>query len=199
MGVVFQKAVFVKSSVGPNDFLVDRKSLLFAGRSNAGKSTLINALTLKKDLMKTSARPGKTRMVNYALIDDRFYLADSPGYGFEADRNYFTKLMGSYFKASEGKIAGIVLVIDSRRGVMASDADMEAYAASLALPVVYVFTKADKLNRTEKRNALAKFRKDHPDSPIYFSDSKNQTLLDAIRKGLTQLVLTGKTIPANPN
>lgn len=182
--IVFQNSEFIKSAIEKKEFLTDKDCVLFVGRSNAGKSTLINALSYKKDLMRVASMPGKTRMINYALIDSSFYFVDCPGYGFEKDRNYFFKLMSDYFDTSKKCLKAIVLVIDSRRGVLSSDEDMEYYAKSFNIPIIYAYTKSDKLNRSQIRQAEEKFRINHPKEKICFVTTGNydkyQNLRDEI-------------------
>lgn len=182
--IIFQNSEFIKSAIEKKEFLIDKDCILFVGRSNAGKSTLINALSFKKDLMRVASMPGKTRMINYALIDSSFYFVDSPGYGFEKNRSYFYKLMDDYFAVSEGCLKAIVIVIDARRGILSSDEIMEEYAKSYNIPIIYAFTKSDKLNRSQIRQSEEKFKLSHPKEKICFVSTSNydkyQDLRDVI-------------------
>jgi len=186
--VNFQNSDFVKSAASHKDLLLDKPGVLFVGRSNAGKSTLINALSFKKDLMRVANKPGKTRLINYANIDNKFYFIDSPGYGFEQNKVYFYKLMKSLFDNSAETIKLIVLVVDARRGIMESDKDMEQFALSYGIKVIYAFTKSDKLNRSQIRQTEEKFKISHPNDDIVFVSTsmyeKYQILRDVIVKNL---------------
>ena len=183
----FSKAVFVTSAADRRDFRFDCPIVVFAGRSNAGKSTLINLLCRQKNLMKTSAKPGKTRLVNYALIEDTFYLADVPGYGFEEQRDYFEKLMNGFFEVSGKKLKGLVLVVDSRRGILDSDRDMLRYVADRNIGILIVLTKVDKLNTTERKEAIQRVREEYPEANVVPSSTRDSSLLDTIRNEVSKL------------
>lgn len=186
----FGKSEFVTSCVDPKTFLRDKPTVLFCGRSNAGKSTLINSLCRKKDLMKTSARPGKTRMINYAVVDGKFYIADSPGYGFESERNYFQKLMDGFFNEARKNLKGVVMAVDSRRGIMSSDQLMIDYATSFQVKILIVLTKCDKLNRTQIREAEEKVRKALPEAGVCICGFKMDAVMDSIRNEVGKLALS---------
>lgn len=185
----FRRAVFVTSAAGAKDFRSDRPAVLFVGRSNAGKSTLINLLTGQKSLMKTSATPGKTRLVNYALIDERFYLCDCPGYGFESQRDYFERLMDDFFQVSARTLKGVVLVVDARRGILSSDADMIAFATGHSVPVLAVLTKVDKLNRSQLSQLVQAVKRDYPTIGIVTSSTAKPELIDTVRNEVSKLAL----------
>jgi len=159
-------AEFVVSGVGPRDFPADgRPEIAMVGRSNVGKSSLINAL-LRKDIARISASPGKTRQANiYRIVAGAggpFYLVDLPGYGHagggEKAQREFAAITGSYFAARagadgrphEGALAGIVLAVDARHPGMPSDAEAVRWASTIRVPFLIVATKVDKLNQSEK-------------------------------------------------
>lgn len=157
--------------------------VLFVGRSNAGKSTLINALTGQKQLMKTSQTPGKTRMLNFSSVGDKFFLIDSPGYGFEKSRDYFEGLMDGFFQkyvGEKGLLRAIVMVMDSRRAlenpraIGQGDGMMEEYANNYGIPVIAVFTKVDKLSSSEKLRLKQKYADSHPDCLYFLCSPKDQ-------------------------
>jgi GTP-binding protein len=163
------RAEFVISGVGPRDFPVDgRAEVALVGRSNVGKSTLINAL-VRKDIARTSATPGKTRQVNIYRIQQLpaapFYLMDLPGYGHtsggEKARDEFSAIVGTYFDSrrpmgdggagpSRDVLAGCILAIDSRHPGLASDIDALRWLASMGAPTLVVATKIDKLSQSER-------------------------------------------------
>lgn len=128
-----------------------------AGRSNVGKSSLLNRIVGRKRLARTSKRPGKTTEINFFAVDDRFALADLPGYGFAKVpaevRQRWGPLIESYLGGSPD-LLGIVLLIDARRGPTEDDAQMIDYLARLGLPTLFVLTKVDKLKRKERRDRI---------------------------------------------
>ncbi len=125
------------------------------GRSNVGKSSLLNTLLQRKNLARTSSTPGKTRLLNFYRITPEgaarqpFYFVDLPGYGYakvsQAERESWRRLIESFF-ASTQRLVGAISIIDSRHGPMASDLELLAWLATLKLPVILVATKADKLS-----------------------------------------------------
>lgn len=134
-----------------------------AGRSNVGKSSLINALVGRKSLARVSGTPGKTREINFYRIDNRFFLVDLPGYGFarapEQLRDAWQALMADYLVRNE-RLEGLVLLLDARRGVMEVDRQLLEYVAGTQIPVLLVLTKIDKLNRSGRARALLDIRRE---------------------------------------
>ena len=132
-----------------------------AGRSNVGKSSLINRLVNRKKLARISKRPGKTQEINFYRVNERFLLADLPGYGFarvpSEVRQRWGPLIESYLGTSPG-LLGIVLLIDARHGPSADDRQMLDYLARLGLPALFVLTKIDKLSRKERARTVRKTR-----------------------------------------
>jgi GTP-binding protein len=131
----------------------------FIGRSNVGKSSLINLLCQRKDLAKTSGKPGKTRLINHFLINKNWYLVDLPGYGFaqvsKTERKKFERMIDDYL-LRRSTLVTIFLLLDSRHPPMQIDLGFIAHLATSQLPFVMVFTKADKSTQTElARNQAA--------------------------------------------
>jgi GTP-binding protein len=128
------------------------------GRSNVGKSSLLNVLVRRRALARTSGTPGRTRQINFFQVEERFVLADLPGYGFavgpEAERRAWGPLVETYL-AERPTLRGMVLIVDARRGIEAEEAELLAYLDSVGLPAVVVATKLDKLGRDGARRALA--------------------------------------------
>lgn len=122
--------------------------IAFAGRSNVGKSTLINKILNRKKLAQVSKTPGKTRALNYFEIDHKYYFVDLPGFGYakisKKDRERWGKLIESYFKTSK-KLKGVIHIIDSRRGLMDSDRSLKEYIDYFDIEVLWVLSKVDKL------------------------------------------------------
>jgi GTP-binding protein len=123
------------------------------GRSNVGKSSLINTLVGQPGLARTSRTPGRTRLVNWFAIEDRFHLVDLPGYGYaevsHATRESWRPLIESYL-AKRTSLAGVLLLIDIRRGVQDEELDFVPWLAERAIPVVVALTKADKLAKHKR-------------------------------------------------
>jgi len=147
-----------KPTLFPKDTL---PQVAFAGRSNVGKSSIINALTGRKKLAYTSSSPGKTRQVFYYLIDKVFYFVDLPGYGYaripKTERAYFKVLVDAYFDRSK-TLRGCVLLLDPRRPVGEEEMSFLHYLSSRSIPAIVVFTKWDRV-RSTKRPGLLKARK----------------------------------------
>jgi GTP-binding protein len=135
--------------------------IAFAGRSNSGKSSALNAIMRRNDLARTSKTPGRTQLVNLFEIEPGRRLADLPGYGFArvppAMRAEWRRLMEAYFTHRES-LAGLMIVVDARRGFGESDRMMLEYAEARARPVHVLLTKVDKLSRNEGRTTLQKTR-----------------------------------------
>lgn len=138
---------FFDSSKLPRD---RRAQVAFAGRSNVGKSTLLNTLVGHKKAAKVSSTPGKTRSLNFFLINNRYYFVDLPGYGYarvsREMRRSWQRLIEEYLDTSD-RLAGLVLLMDCRREITDEDQQLAQWLADRSLPVLAVVTKADKLNR----------------------------------------------------
>src|SRR5215207_1164558 len=153
---------FIKSADSAAAFGDDSGAeIAFAGRSNSGKSSALNAIVRRNDLARTSRTPGRTQLVNLFEVTPGRRLADLPGYGFAkvppAMRAQWQRLMEDYF-TSRDSLAGLFLVVDVRRGFGDSDETMLAYAAARGRPIHVLLTKADKLSRNEGRSTLQKVR-----------------------------------------
>ena len=132
-----------------------------AGRSNCGKSSLINALVGRKKMARVSQTPGKTQEINFYRINDRFFLTDLPGYGFarapEQARDRWRGLIEGFLETSTD-LAGIVVLIDARRGLLEQDEQLLAWLARLQIPTLIALTKIDKLNRSGRARAARELR-----------------------------------------
>lgn len=150
-------AEFVISAAAPRQFLVDSKpQIAFVGRSNVGKSSLINALVHRKNLVKTSATPGKTQLVNYFVINGQFYFVDLPGYGYakvpRAVSDAWAPMIETYLKDTKS-LALVVALFDARRVPDERDLALIDWLSQYQVPSVVVMTKTDKLNRRETDEA----------------------------------------------
>ena len=162
MAINFNKAEFILSAASPSQFIRDgRKQLAFAGRSNVGKSSVINRILNRKNLARVGASPGKTTQINYFLIDEKIYLVDLPGYGYakvsKSERDRWGKLMENYFQSS-GLIDLGVLIVDARHKPTADDVRMAAYFKNAGRAFVVLANKLDKLKKSEIEPNLALIR-----------------------------------------
>jgi GTP-binding protein len=149
---------FIKSAYLPRDLLENSQpEIVFSGRSNVGKSSLINSLLRRKNIARISSTPGKTVHVNYFLINGQFYFVDLPGYGYakvpDEERRRWYSLVESYFQKSKS-IAIVVHLIDSRRGLMDADRELNEWLSGLHLHSILVLTKSDKLKHQELSRAV---------------------------------------------
>lgn len=155
----YPQARFLKSADSAAGFGDDSGAeVAFAGRSNSGKSSAINAIVGRKDLARTSRTPGRTQLVNlFELVPGR-RIVDLPGYGYAKVppkmREHWRRLMDEYFRRRQS-LAGLVIVVDARRGFGEQDEQMLEYAAARGCAVHVLLTKADKLSRAEGSKALA--------------------------------------------
>lgn len=161
----------------------NRHEYAFIGRSNVGKSSLINMLTNNKKLAKTAARPGKTQLINHFLINDSWYMVDLPGYGYartsEGLRRQFEKMICDYILKRENLICLFVLV-DSRHEPQKIDLEFMEWLGENGVPFVMVFTKADKLTTTQRLNCIDNYHRAMLDTwestPLAFMTSAEKRL-----------------------
>ena len=132
--------------------------IAFSGRSNVGKSSLLNKLVRRKALARVSGTPGKTREINFFRVNDAFHLVDLPGYGYarvsKAARDTWRPLIEGYLQTS-AHLRGVVQLIDARHAPSSDDLRMMDFLASLGVPTIVVATKVDKLSRAERGSTLA--------------------------------------------
>ena len=163
----FQQAEFIQSAWQPSDFVPDQGTeVAFAGRSNAGKSSAINAIAGRRQLARISKTPGRTQLINFFAVDDGRRLVDLPGYGYakvpEKMRRHWRVLMEAYF-AERRSLTGLIIVMDVRRPLTEFDTQMLEWATSRECAVHVLLTKSDKLKRGKAASALLGVRRDLAD------------------------------------
>lgn len=144
--------------------------IAFAGRSNVGKSSLINSLLNRHKLALVSKRPGKTQLLNYFLVDNRYYFVDLPGYGFarvpEAMRRKWGKLVEGYLRESK-QLRCVIVILDIRHGATDDDLELLHWLQAYKRPFILVLTKIDKLSAAEEREEMPRLLEElHRYKPI---------------------------------
>ena len=189
MAINFNKAEFVLSAVRAETFIRDGKpQVTFAGRSNVGKSSVINRLLGRKNFARVGATPGKTSQINYFDIDGRLYFTDLPGYGYakvsKEERDRWGRLMERYF-AEEGLITLGVLIVDARHKPTADDCVMAQWFKDSGKPFVVVANKQDKIKKSEWEPNLARIRE------TLVLDAQTPVISFSAEKGLGKEELLG--------
>ena len=156
-------ASFVKSSAQPSECpRPDRPEYAFIGRSNVGKSSLLNMLVGRNSLAKTSGTPGKTQLINHFDVDGMWYLVDLPGFGYakvsKKDREKWMQVTKDYLN-TRANLMCVMMLVDSRIPAQKVDLEFMAWMGGVGLPFVLVFTKVDKLNKTEREAFLPTYEK----------------------------------------
>ncbi len=174
----------------------DKPEFAFIGRSNVGKSSLINMLTNRKGLAKTSGSPGKTQLINHFLINEAWYLVDLPGYGYakitRTIRDKWELMIRDYLQKRENLLCTMVL-IDARLEPQVIDLEFLQWMGINQIPFCILFTKADKLTKNELASSLSRYRKKLLDAweelpPIFITSGEKGTGRDEVLDYLEQLV-----------
>jgi GTP-binding protein len=168
--VKVESAEFVRSAHASGDFLHDgRPEIAFVGRSNVGKSSLMNRLLGRKGLARTSSTPGRTRAVNYFLVNRRWYFVDLPGYGYakagKDERREWAKVVDGYVRQALPAMS-VVMLVDGKVGATPLDAQAFEYLTGLGASIVVAATKVDRISRGRRAAALGEIRRalELPDS-----------------------------------
>jgi GTP-binding protein len=177
MEVEFLTSAFKKSQYPPPD----RFEIAFAGRSNVGKSSLINVLVNRRGLAKTSSRPGRTQAINFFLVDDRLYLVDLPGYGFAQVplqvRASWQQMVEDYL-SSRLNLKAVIVILDIRRDPSQGDKDLLGWLKHYGISSIPVLTKADKLSRNQAHSKVGEIERELEglitSPPILFSAKTRQ-------------------------
>ena len=174
---------FIKSAYKLSELPKEKlPELVLCGRSNVGKSSFINSLFNKRNVAKTSSVPGKTRSMNYYLIEDLFYIVDLPGFGYakvsKVERNYWDNILEEYF-SSERQIQLSIHLIDSRHEPTALDIQLNNFLRNKNIPYFTILNKSDKLKQSEKAKAIRNSIKIFPElifgENLYFYSAIDHT------------------------
>jgi GTP-binding protein len=171
----------------------DLPQIAVAGRSNCGKSSLINAVLGRKKLARVSGTPGKTREINFYAVNDDFFLVDLPGYGYarapEEMRDRWPRIIDTYLTDNR-RLEGVVILLDARRGVLPIDRRLLSFLAEAETPVLYVLTKMDKLNRSGRRAAVDSVRREleAPADQVLATSSRTREGLESLVESIFALV-----------
>ncbi len=188
----YQNAEFLLSVNNFDQLPADKGiEVAFAGRSNAGKSSAINAITAISNLCRTSKTPGRTQMINFFSIDVNHHLVDLPGYGYAKVplkiKRHWQKLLERYL-LERGSLQGVVIIMDVRRPLTDYDVVLLNWCQSCHMPVHILLSKADKLKRGAAQNTLLKVRQtlneSYPETSIQLFSASNHSGLDEARTKL---------------
>jgi GTP-binding protein len=187
-------ATFETSAAAPDQYpAAAMPEIAFAGRSNVGKSSLINTLVNRRHLVKTSATPGKTRLINFFTINNSFYFVDLPGYGYAKvsikERKKWGPMVESYL-SSRSTLKGVVLLQDIRRMPGSEEVQLLEFLEDMSIPIIVVLTKADKFSRNKQTTQGRLIRRQlhlKEDEVVFFS-SKNRQGVDVLWDMIQRLV-----------
>lgn len=189
------KVDFITSAVSPAQYPTGAlPEIALAGRSNVGKSSFINKMLQRKNVARISSKPGKTRTINYFLINDKFHFVDLPGYGYaqvsKTEKEKWGRMMEEYFQTRE-PLKAVVLLVDVRHSPTKDDQAMYEYLKHFQIPVIVIATKADKVPRGSWQKNLKVVRetlKMVPDDElVLFSSETGQGKDDAWKAILNKL------------
>ena len=188
----FKNSTFIKSTPSvkerPTGGLPE---VLIVGKSNVGKSSLINSICQRKALAYTSSKPGHTRLLNYYNIDDKFYLVDAPGYGYakggvDLDR-LFGEMMEEYF-TDNSNLKLVLLLIDSRREFNENDLEILSYLKENEISYFVVITKTDKINQRGKSELNKRLKDLDVIENVYHTSSLEPRSLEKLKSGIEQYI-----------
>ncbi len=189
-------AIFVMSNTDekkcPQD---ERPEYAFIGRSNVGKSSLINMLTGKKGLAMTSSTPGKTQLINHFIINDEWYLVDLPGYGYaqrgKKGRENIERIIHSYIEG-RSRLTSLFVLIDCRHEAQKIDLEFMEYLGENGIPFSIIFTKIDKISNSKLNEHIEKYKEKLTETweelpPLFFSSSEHKKGKEEILNYIEQI------------
>lgn len=157
--MIIKNSSYAISAVREDQYPTDNlPEIALSGRSNVGKSSLINTLLGRKNLARTSGQPGKTQTLNFYLVNDDFYLVDVPGYGYarvsQKKRKQFGEMIQDYLE-TRANLQGLIILVDGRHDPTKDDIAMYDYALYLNLPILVVCTKIDKIKKNQRNQVIS--------------------------------------------
>lgn len=161
--MIIKSSDYAVSAVREDQYPKDNlPEIALAGRSNVGKSSLINTLLKRKNLARTSSQPGKTQTLNFYIVNEEFYLVDVPGYGYakvsQKQREAFGEMIQDYLE-TRPNLKGLIILVDARHEPTKDDIAMYDYAQYLNLPILVVCTKMDKIKKSQVNKVLSNLKK----------------------------------------
>jgi len=199
--VLIKNVTFVKSAVKPEHYPpAELPEIAFVGRSNVGKSSLINLLVNRKSLVRTSNTPGRTQLINFFSVNnDSFMLVDLPGYGFAkvplAVKKGWGPMMGAYLSKRE-TLRGVVLILDVRRVPSSEDMEMLDLLRSNGIPPILVITKCDKVSKNERKRQTQIISRtlQVQETDFLFFSALSREGVDAVWRAIDPLVITPQSV-----
>jgi len=189
----FQNVTFIKSAPSYADAPEGMfPEVLIVGKSNVGKSTLINTLCQRNRLAYTSSKPGHTRLLNYYLIDEKFYLVDAPGYGYarggvDLDA-LFGKMMEDYF-INCPRLKLVLILIDARREFNVNDEEILTYVQENKIPYFVIVTKVDKVNQSEKHALVNRLKeKNITEDALFYTSSLRPKTIESLKSAIEKVI-----------
>lgn len=190
----FAKAEFIRSAASAKDFPKDLSPrVIFAGRSNVGKSSTINALLQRRNFARVSASPGKTVYVNLFRVDDAIWFVDLPGYGYakvsQREKQRFSRLIDDYMNADRQNVGRAYLIVDARHKPTADDQMMAQWFRAFDAPMAVIANKVDKLKKSELEPNLDRIRQTlelGEQTPLFPFSAEKGTGRDEVRRDIVQ-------------
>lgn len=188
--VKFLKSVSINTS---EVFFDERSEIVFVWRSNVWKSSIMNFIFSKKDMVKTSARPGKTKTANLFMVNKKFYFTDLPWYWFaklwKEHKEQLDALISWYLEEKKPAIKKVIILIDSKIGPQEADIDMFKYIQELELPVLIVLSKIDRLNKAETTKSMAHAKQVFFGQEILWVSSTKKIWIKELEKVIREALL----------
>jgi len=186
-------AEYFKSALDVNEILQEKlPEIAFVGRSNVGKSSLLNALVGRKNIARISSTPGKTKLINYFLINGNFYFVDLPGYGYSKESKttdqIWKRVIEKYLLQST-QLRLVCLLFDSRHELQKNDSQMFDWLSHHRLPFYIILTKADKLSGNQIRTQVNKYKALFPDHHLFTVSALRKESMQTLSESLLDILM----------